>query len=187
MRITELELPGVKVLEPVYFEDYRGYYVESYSARMLKEFGIHNAFVQDNHSLTLSKGVIRGIHFQNNPKPQVKLVRCTNGTVLDVVVDLRKGSATFKKWVSVILSRENRRQILIPSGFGHAFLTLTDNCEVLYKVDDFYEPLFDRAILWSDPELNIDWPVSNPVVSQKDLEAPLLKDSDVNFTMEANV
>jgi dTDP-4-dehydrorhamnose 3,5-epimerase len=186
MKITELGLPGVKILEPLYHEDYRGYYAESYSARTLEEHGIRNVFVQDNHSFTLSKGVIRGIHFQNNPKPQVKLVRCSGGTVLDVAVDLRRDSLTFKKWVSVVLSAANRKQILIPNGFGHAFLTLTDDCEVLYKVDEFYEPRCDRAIQWNDPDLAIAWPVKDPVVSKKDTDAPMLKDSDVNLTMEAN-
>ncbi len=186
MRVTELSLPGVKIIEPIYHEDYRGYYAESYSARSFAKHGIHNVFVQDNHSFTLSKGVIRGIHFQINPKPQVKLVRCTNGTVLDVVVDLRGDSPTFKRWLSVVLSAMNRKQILIPSGFGHAFLTLTDNCEVLYKVDEFYAPQYDRAIQWNDPEIAIAWPVANPIVSKKDSDAPLLKDSDVNLTMEAN-
>lgn len=186
MKITELELDGVKILESKVFEDYRGYYKESYSARKLKEFGIDTVFVQDNHSKTLKIGAIRGIHFQNNPKPQIKLVRCTRGRVLDVVVDLRKDSLNYKKWLAVELSEENNKQIWIPNGFGHAFLTLTDNCEVMYKVDEFYEPLYDRAIAWNDPEIGIDWGTNNPVVSDKDASAPLLKDSDCNLSMEVN-
>jgi dTDP-4-dehydrorhamnose 3,5-epimerase len=183
MTITQTALPGVQILVPVYHEDYRGYYAESYSARTLSESGIDTVFVQDNHSYSIQRGTLRGIHFQNNPKPQVKLARCTRGTVLDFAVDLRRDSPTFKKYVSVVLSAENHKQIFIPAGFGHAFLTLTDNCEVLYKVDEFYEPQYDRAIRYNDPEIAIAWPVANPIISQKDIDAPLLRDSDVNFTI----
>ena len=164
MKITELELDGVKILEPKYFEDYRGYYTESYSSRTLREYGIDTVFVQDNHSYTIKKGTIRGIHFQNNPKPQIKLVRCIRGRVLDVVVDLRKDSPTFKQWISVELSEENRKQIWIPSGFGHGFLTLEDNCEI-----------------------RVNWGIENPIVSQKDIDAPMLKDSDVNLSIKENL
>ena len=186
MKITELELPGVKILEPKYFEDYRGYYCETYSKRTMHENGIDTIFVQDNHSLSLKKGIIRGIHFQNNPKPQIKLVRCTHGRIMDFAVDLRKDSPTFKKWVGVELSAENRKQIWIPSGFGHGFIALEDNCEVQYKVDELYYPEYDRAIQWNDPEIGIDWGITNPIISQKDMDAPTLQMSDVNFTMESN-
>lgn len=187
MKIEELELPGVKIFMPQYFEDFRGYYVESYSARTLKNnWAIETVFVQDNHSFSLKKGTIRGIHFQNNPKPQIKLVRCTRGRILDVVVDLRKDSTSFKKWIAVELSEENRKQIWIPNGYGHAFLTLEDNSEVQYKVDEFYEPTLDRAIAWNDPEIAIDWRINNPIVSNKDINAPTLQNSDVNLTMELN-
>ncbi|MCL1987840.1 MAG: dTDP-4-dehydrorhamnose 3,5-epimerase [Firmicutes bacterium] len=186
MRITETALSGVKIIEPAYFEDYRGYYTESYSARTMAENGISTVFAQDNHSFTLKEGTIRAIHFQNNPKPQIKLVRCTKGVIWDIAVDLRKNSPNYKKWISVILSAENRKQILIPSGFGHGFLTLCDNCEVLYKVDNFYEPHLDRAIKWNDSDINIQWPIKEPIVSIKDISAPSLLDSDVNFTMEEN-
>lgn len=185
MKITELELEGVKILEPKYFEDYRGYYVESYSARTLKELGIDTVFVQDNHSYTIKQGTLRGIHFQNNPKPQIKLVRCVRGRVLDVVVDLRKDSPTYKKWLAVELSEENRKQIWIPVGYGHAFLTLEDNCEIQYKVSEFYYPEFDRAIAWDDEEINVNWNIDNPIVSEKDKNAPKLRDSDVNFVKES--
>lgn len=186
MKITELALPEVKLLEPQYFEDFRGYYCETYSARTLAEYGIQTKFVQDNHSFSAKKGTIRAHHFQNNPKPQIKLVRCVRGRILDVAVDLRRDSPTFKKWVSVELSADNRRQIWIPSGFSHGFLTLEDNCEVLYKVDAFYEPALDRAIAWNDPEIGMAWGISAPIISVKDQTAPLLKDSDVNFTIEEN-
>lgn len=187
MEIVHTKIPGVKILKPQYFEDYRGYYCETYSSRTLKQFGIATVFVQDNHSFTIKKGTIRGIHFQNNPKAQIKLVRCTRGSILDVAVDLRKDSPTFKQWDATILSAENRNQIWIPSGFGHGFLTLEDNCEVQYKVSAFYEPELDRAIAWNDPEIAINWGIENPIVSVKDIKAPTLRDSDVNFTMELNL
>ena len=181
MKIIELELEGVKILEPKYFEDDRGYYTESYSSRTLREYGIDTVFVQDNHLMSLKKGTIRGIHFQNYPKAQSKLLRCTKGSILDIVVDLRKASTTYKKWVSLILSEENRRQIFIPKGYGHACISLEDNTQVQYKVDELYYPEYDRAIAWNDPELNINWTIDNVILSRKDREAPFLKDSDVNF------
>jgi len=186
MEIKELELPGVKLILPTYFEDYRGYYCETYSMRTMEQNGMEFCFVQDNHSMTLKKGTIRGIHFQNNPVPQIKLVRCTRGRVMDVVVDLRRDSQTFKRWLSVELSEENREQILIPSGYGHGFLTLEDHCEVQYKVTGLYEPSLDRAVAWDDPEIAIDWGIRNPIISVKDTKAPRLKDSDVNLTVELN-
>lgn len=185
IKVTEIGL-GVKIIEPDYYEDYRGYYCEVYSKRSFEEMGIFIDFLQDNHSYSISKGTIRGIHFQNNPVPQSKLVRCTNGKVMDYAVDLRKNSPTFKKWVCVELSKENRRQILIPSGFGHGFITLVDNCEVLYKVDGFYEPKLDRSIKWDDPEIAIPWGCEDPIVSVKDINAPLLRTSDLNFSVEEN-
>lgn len=184
MKVIELELEGVKILEPKYFEDFRGYYCETYSTRTMKENGLDIKFVQDNHSLSLKKGIIRGIHFQLCPKPQLKLVRCTAGRVMDYVVDLRSDSLTYKKWIGVELSAENRKQILIPRGFGHAFITLEDNCEVQYKVDELYYPEYDRAIQWNDPDISIDWGSKNPVISEKDTKAPSLANSDVNFTVE---
>lgn len=186
IKITELELSGVKVLEPVYFEDFRGYYCETYSSRTLSQYGIDTVFKQDNHALSVKKGIIRGIHFQLNPKPQIKLVRCTRGRVMDFAVDLRRDSPTFKKWVKLELSEENRKQILIPAGFGHAYITLTELSEVLYKVDEWYYPEYDRAIAWDDPEIAVEWGTTNPVVSEKDTRAPKLKDSDVNFSVKAN-
>ena len=150
MKITELEIPGVFVLEPRYFEDNRGYYCETYSSRTMEAVGIDTVFVQDNHSFSAKKNTIRAIHFQNSPKAQIKLVRCTKGNVMDYVVDLRKDSTTFMKWIAVELSEENRKQLYIPQGFGHGFKTLTDNCEVLYKVDNWYDPQLDRSIAWND-------------------------------------
>ncbi len=186
LKITELAIPEVKIIEPTYFEDFRGYYCETYSARTMAQHGINTVFVQDNHSYSLKKGTIRGIHFQNNPKPQLKLVRCVRGRVMDYAVDLRKDSPTFKQWVGVELSAENRKQIWIPSGFGHAFITLEDNCEILYKVDELYYPELDRAIAWDDPEININWGITNPIISIKDTKAPTLAKSDVNFSVGVN-
>ena len=186
MNVTELELPGVLLIEPTYFEDFRGYYTESYSARTMAQYGIHNVFVQDNHLLSLKRGTLRGIHFQNAPMGQAKLLRCTRGKIQDVVVDLRKDSPTYRKWLSVELSEENRKQIYIPCGFGHACLSLADNVEVQYKVDNLYTPELDRAIAWNDPQLAIRWEVPNEeiIVSPKDTKAPTLAQSDVNFTAE---
>ncbi len=184
LKITELEIADVKVIEPTYFEDDRGYFCETYSARTMKEYGFDMVFVQDQQSLSVKKGTIRGIHFQLAPKSQTKLVRCTRGRVMDYAVDLRKDSPTYKKWVAVELSEENRRQVLIPKGFGHAFVTLVDNCEIQYKVDAFYAPECDRGISYMDPEIGIDWGVDDPILSDKDRRAPLLKDSDADFTMD---
>ncbi len=185
VKITKTELEGVLLIEPDYFYDNRGYYTETFSERSLKEAGfIAPRFVQDNQSLSIKKGIVRGIHFQINPKPQSKLVRCTRGEVFDVVVDLRKDSPTFKKWIGVHLSEENKKQIWIPNWYGHAFMTLEDNSIVQYKVDELYYKEFDRAIQFDDPEIGIVWPYANPIKSEKDTRAPLLKDSDVNFSME---
>lgn len=181
MKLETLKLDGVKLLLPKYFEDERGYYCEIYSKRAFLEYGIDIDFVQDNHSLSVRKNTLRGIHFQIEPKPQIKLVRCTKGKLIDYVVDLRKNSLTFKQWLAVELSEENRLQLLIPTGFGHAFLTLEDNCEFQYKTSEFYYPEYDRSIAWDDPDININWPVENPIMSLKDKKAPLLRDSDFNF------
>ncbi|MDR0822801.1 MAG: dTDP-4-dehydrorhamnose 3,5-epimerase [Endomicrobium sp.] len=181
MKITKLELEGLLLLEPKYFEDDRGYYCETYSQRTFKKEGIDAIFVQDNHALSVKKGTLRGIHFQINPKAQTKLVRCTRGALLDIVVDLRKQSPTYKKHISIELSEANRRQLLIPKGFGHAYITLTDNCEFQYKVDEFYEPSTEGGIFYNDPELNIDWGTKDIIISQKDAAAPLLKNSKANF------
>lgn len=182
VKITKLDLEGVLLIEPDYFYDNRGYYCETYSERSLKAAGfIPPKFVQDNQSLSVKKGIVRGIHFQINPKPQSKLVRCSKGKVFDVIVDLRKDSPTFKKWISIELSEENKRQVFIPNWYGHAFMTLEDNCIVQYKVDELYYKEFDRAIKFDDPSINVIWPIKNPVKSQKDIDAPTLEESDVNF------
>lgn len=181
MEIKKLSIPGVFLITPDVFSDYRGYYMESYSKRTMAKFGINTEFVQDNHLLSLKKYTIRGIHFQNAPKAQAKLLRCTKGRILDIAVDLRKSSPTYKKYVSVELDNEKKQQIFIPKGFGHVCMSLVDDTEVQYKVDDLYYPEYDRAIAWNDPDIAIDWGEIEPIVSEKDKTAPFLKDSDVNF------
>jgi len=181
MHIIKTDVLDVYIIEPHIFGDHRGWFMESYSQRVLEEAGLHYTFVQDNHSYSAQKGTLRGLHFQNGDAAQAKLVRCTRGAVLDVAVDLRKGSPTYKKWVAVELSAENKRQLLIPRGFAHGFVTLTDDVEFLYKADNFYNRPAERSVLWNDPELGIDWGVKNPIIAEKDAKASLLKDSDVDF------
>ena len=147
----------------------------------MEEAGLYYDFVQDNHSMSSVKGTLRGIHFQKGDKAQAKLVRCVRGAVLDVAVDLRHESPTYKQWVAVELSAENKKQLLIPRGFGHGFVTLTDEVEFLYKADNYYAPEADGGIRWNDPEICIDWGVENPILSAKDEKNPLLKDVGVIF------
>ena len=181
MNIIRTELEGVLILEPKVFGDSRGWFTESWSKRTMEEAGLFYEFLQDNHSYSAEKGVLRGIHCQNHPFSQAKLVRCIQGAVLDVAVDLRKASPSYKKWVAVELNEDNHRQLLIPRGFGHAFLTLTDNVQFLYKADQYYHPESDRSVRWNDPEIGIQWPIAQPVLSKKDAEAPLLVDCDLNY------
>ncbi len=181
MKIINTDIEGVYIIEPKVFRDHRGWFLETYSKEKLAEQGINVDFVQDNHSFSAKKGIIRGLHFQINPMAQAKLVRCTGGKILDVAVDIRVGSPTYKKWVAVELSEENKRQFFIPKGFAHGFVTLTDNVEVQYKVDEYYSPENDRSIRYDDPDIGINWGIDNPILSDKDIKAPLLKNSDFNF------
>lgn len=181
MNVMMTKINGVFLIEPRVFGDHRGFFMESYSSRKFSEFGVDFHFVQDNHSLSVEAGVLRGLHYQLNPKAQTKLVRVTAGAIYDVVVDIRKNSPTFGQWAGFILSASNKRQLLVPKGFAHGFCTLVPNTEVLYKVDEFYSPEHDRGILWNDPVLNIDWPTSTPILSEKDRNHPLLKDAELNF------
>lgn len=184
MNITETEIHEVKIIEPDVFGDNRGWFYESYSYKKFKEQGIDTEFVQDNRSYSAEKGTLRGLHFQKTPMAQTKLVSCTKGEILDVAVDLRKDSKTYLKWVSVILTAENKKMLYIPKGFAHGFLTLTEDVEVLYKVDNYYSFENDRSIRFDDEEIGVKWDVTNPVLSAKDKNAPLLKDSDCDFTLE---
>jgi dTDP-4-dehydrorhamnose 3,5-epimerase len=181
MKIIKTDIDCVYILEPKVFGDHRGWFTESYSKRKFEEVGIDIEFIQDNHSFSAQRGTLRGLHFQINPKAQTKLVRCTKGKILDVAVDIRKGSPTYKNWVAVELTDENKKQLLISKGFAHGFLSLTANVEVQYKVDEYYAPDCDRSIRFDDPEIGVDWGIRNPILSEKDVKAPLLKDSDCNF------
>lgn len=181
MKSISTKIPGVVILEPQVFGDHRGWFMETFSTAAMEKVGITNNFVQDNHSFTQKKGTLRGIHFQNEPMAQAKLVRVTKGAVLDVAVDLRKNSATYLHWVSVELSSENKRMFFIPRGFGHGFLTLTDDVEFLYKVDNLYSKEHDRSLRFDEPAIGVEWGIEEPLLSAKDLEAPWLEQSDCNF------
>ena len=180
-------LEGVYIIEPQVFGDQRGYFMETWSTRNFEEMGLHYDFVQDNQSFSAQQGILRGIHFQNAPMAQAKLVRVTRGAVMDVAVDLRKGSPTYRQWVDVELSADNKRMLMIPRGFGHGFKTLTDNVEFCYKVDNFYSKEHDRGIRFDDPALNINWGIDHPILSQKDTVSPFLNESDCNFTYSAGL
>jgi dTDP-4-dehydrorhamnose 3,5-epimerase len=182
MKIIKTELEDVLIIEPTIYGDHRGWFMETYSQNWLDEMGANLNFVQDNHSYSATKGTLRGLHYQLNPKVQTKLVRCTRGSIFDVAVDIRRGSPTFGKWVGVELNAENKKQLLVPKGFAHGFMTLTEDVEVQYKVDELYDPICDRGILWNDPSIAINWPMEiQPILSAKDENAPLLKDADNNF------
>ena len=187
MELINTEIAEVKIVKPLVFGDNRGWFYESYSYEKLKQLGINTQFVQDNRSYSSEKGTLRGIHFQKSPMAQTKLITCTRGRILDVAVDLRKGSPTYLKWVSVELSEENKLMLYIPKGFGHGFVTLTDNVEVLYKVDEYYSKENDRSIKFDDEEIGVNWGVQNPILSQKDLTAPSLSESDVDFVYEVEI
>lgn len=181
MKVEEFEIEGLKLITPQIFGDNRGFFTESYSYVKFCDIGITNVFVQDNHSSSDVKKTLRGLHFQLKEKAQSKLVRCTRGTILDVAVDLRKNSPTYKKHVAVTLSEDNHQMFYIPKGFAHGFLTLCDNCEIQYKVDEYYSFDHDRSIRFDDEQLNINWGVDAPILSNKDINAPFLKDSDIDF------
>jgi len=168
MEIKNHKLKGVYeiILNP--HLDERGFFMRVYDDKLFKEHGINNKWVQENHSFSKNKGIIRGLHFQFPPYAETKLIRCIKGSIMDVFVDLRKNSPTFGKWGSIILSEENKKMILIPRGFAHGFCTLTEKSEVLYKVDNYYAPEYEGGIIWNDPDLNINWPVEHPILSEKD-------------------
>lgn len=179
MKATRLAIPDVVLLEPKVFSDDRGFFFESFNQQRFEEvIGRTVNFVQDNHSCS-AKGVLRGLHYQIQ-QPQGKLVRVIQGEVFDLTVDLRKGSPTFGKWVGEILSAENKKQIWIPEGFAHGFLVLSDSAEFLYKTTNYYNPEYERNLLWCDPALGIDWPIEGkPVLSSKDTAAKCLAEIEV--------
>ncbi len=175
-----LEIPDVILIQPKVFGDERGFFMETYKASEFKKNGIDYDFVQDNHSRS-QKGVLRGLHYQLKPMEQGKLVRCVKGRIWDVAVDIRKGSPWYGKWVAVELSEENKLMLWVPPGFAHGFVALEDGTEVIYKVTKEYAPELDRGIIWNDPDLAIDWPIENPVLSEKDGNLPKFKDAENNF------
>ncbi|KOS04065.1 dTDP-4-dehydrorhamnose 3,5-epimerase [Paenibacillus polymyxa] len=181
MKVIPLKLEGAKIIEPVVHGDHRGFFMESYNEQIMKQNGISHVFIQDNQSLSAEAGVIRGLHYQLNPKAQTKLIRVLSGAIYDVILDIRKSSPTFGQWIGVILSEHNRRQLLVPKGFAHGFCTLVPNTHVFYKVDEYYSPENDRGILWNDPALGIDWPTSHAILSEKDQKQPALADAVINF------
>jgi dTDP-4-dehydrorhamnose 3,5-epimerase len=177
MKVTETSLPGVLIIEPRVFADDRGFFMETYhSAKLAAAAGIELPFVQDNHSKS-SAGVLRGLHYQE-PNPQGKLVRVISGSVFDVAVDIRQGSPTFAHWTGVELSAENKLQLWIPPGFAHGFSVTSDSAEVLYKCTTLYQGENDRGIIWNDPEIGVDWKLTDPALSPKDAALPLLRDVD---------
>lgn len=187
MEISQTKLPGVYLITPRVFGDSRGWFMENWNERELVNAGLCYTFVQDNHSYSAQRGILRGLHIQRDPHAQAKLVRCCRGTILDAAVDVRRGSPTYLQWVAFELSAENKRQLLIPRGFLHGFLTLTDDVEVLYKADAYYAPAADRSVRWNDPAIGVDWGIEAPVLSAKDAVAPLLCDSDADFVYGGNV
>lgn len=174
LKVTTTKLQDVKIIEPAVFGDHRGFFTESYSDRDFKEAGIDIDFIQDNHSLSTQAGVLRGLHFQRGKAAQTKLIRVVTGAVLDVIVDVRAGSPTYKQWEGYILSASNHRQLLVPKGFAHGFVTLTDNVNFLYKCDGYYDAEADGGISFKTPELSIDWPIDfdQAITSEKDAKQP---------------
>ena len=185
MNVTETNLKGVFVIEPQVFGDKRGWFMETWSKTKLEAAGLNFDFVQDNQSFSAHKGTLRCLHYQLNPMSQAKIVRCTRGTLIDVAVDIRKNSPQFAKWTSVILSDENKKQILIPRGFAHGFMTLTDDVEIQYKADNYYAPHFEGNIRWDDPQIKIEWPFEPTILADKDRNAPTLSErlehNELNF------
>jgi dTDP-4-dehydrorhamnose 3,5-epimerase len=185
MKVIETHIQGLFVIEPRVFEDARGYFFESFNQLNLEKAGIEYKFVQDNQSKS-GFGVLRGLHYQLEPKAQTKLVRVLEGKIYDIAVDVRKGSPTFAQWFGLELSAENKKQLLIPKGFAHGFSVLSESATVFYKCDEFYAPEFDAGIIYNDPDLNIDWkiPAEKVNLSEKDGKLPLFRDAKNNFRFE---
>ncbi|HSU68247.1 MAG TPA: dTDP-4-dehydrorhamnose 3,5-epimerase [Tepidisphaeraceae bacterium] len=177
MQVIPTEIPDVKVFVPKRFKDSRGFFSETYNAESLRKLGINATFVQDNQSLSVEKGVVRGLHYQLPPMAQHKLVRVVRGAILDVALDIRRGSPTFGKHVTARISAEEWNQIFVPIGFAHGFVTLEPNTEVIYKVSDYYSPAHERGIRWNDPDLLIDWGIdeANAVLSERDRQHPVFR------------
>lgn len=184
MKITETKLKGCFIIEPDVFGDNRGWFMESFSKQKFEEAGIVFAgdLVQDNQSFSAKKGTLRGIHFQKDPHAQTKIVRCTRGSLYDVAVDLRKDSPTYKQWFGIELSAENKKQLYVPRGFGHGFVTLEENVEIQYKTDNYYNFEADGGIIYNDSEIGIEWPIDiELVLSEKDENLKPLAETEVDF------
>ena len=185
MQVLTTELPGVLIIEPDRFGDARGFFSESWNRRRMAGHGVEIDFVQDNHSLSVEPGTLRGLHFQTPPHAQAKLVRCGRGAFMDVVADIRHGSPTYGRWLGIDLSFENGRQLLVPEGFLHGFVTRQPETEIIYKCSDYYAPDCDAAVRFDDPDLAIDWGLNGPpILSDKDAAAPRLRDLPAYFTWE---
>lgn len=179
-QFTQLAIPDVLLVKPQVIGDPRGWFAETYKASEFVRAGISLAFTQDNHSRS-SQGVLRGLHYQKDPRAQGKLIRVMVGEIFDVAVDIRRSSTTFGRWVSARLSAANHHMVYVPPGFAHGFCVLSDAAEICYKTTAEYAPDFERGVAWNDPELQIPWPVANPVVSSRDAGLPLLRNADNNF------
>ena len=186
MQVTPLSIPAVKLIQPKRFGDHRGYFAETYSTPKFRAAGLDLTFVQDNESMSAEKGTVRGLHFQKPPHAQDKLIRCPQGAILDVALDIRRGSPTYGQHVAHVLSEENGDQMLVPKGFAHAFVTLLPDTMVMYKVTDVYAPDCDAGVLWSDPALGIDWQIdpASAILSEKDGRLPTLEDFQSPFTYD---
>lgn len=176
MMLIETKLKDCYILEPDRFGDNRGWFSESYNKKVFEDLGLNYDFVQDNESFSAKKGVLRGLHFQNEPYTQAKIVRCTRGAVYDVAVDIRHDSPTYGMWIGVELSEENGRQLLIPRGFLHGFQTLTDNVKFAYKCDNYYNKESDGGVMYNDPDIGVVWPIEDPILSEKDKHHPKLRE-----------
>lgn len=181
MKITPLNIDGAFEIDFNPIEDERGFFMRTYDENFFTINGIHRQWVQENHSCSLKKGILRGMHFQFPPHDETKVVRVVNGKIFDVLVDLRKNSPTFGRWESLELSAENKKMLYIPKGCAHGFCTLSDSCDVLYKVDNFYHPEAEGSILWNDPDVGIHWPFRNPMLSEKDKNAMTLTEFKEKF------
>ena len=175
MLIQERKLEGVFEIDPELHEDARGFFMRSYDDNIFKSYGLHRDWVQENHSFSRKKGTLRGLHFQFPPHSEAKLVRAVRGEIFMAFVDLRNGSSAFGKWDSVILSESNKKMLFLSIGFALGMYTLTDNCTLLYKMDNYYAPESEGAIKWDDPDIGINWPVDNPILSEKDSKAQNFK------------
>ena len=176
MTITEKRLKGLFEIELSPFEDHRGFFMRTYDASILIKSGLNREWVQENHSSSVQKGTVRGLHFQLPPHTDAKLIRCIRGEIFDVVVDIRKDSPTFGQWESIILSEKNKKELFIPRGFAHGFCTLTDYCDIVYKHDNYYNKEYDAGILWNDPDLGIEWPIEKPILSERDTKQQTLNE-----------